>query len=254
MTFPKATASANVNDGTVNANINWNQQLTPGTYTIAAEYEQNMTYESSNGTGTLTINKIDTTTILTLSSNTSNVGSSITLTIKMLERGTYIHHGIIKIYDNDTLINTVNVDSTTTSIAYNCQTVGTHNIYATWEDTTGQYNNSTSNTEELTIGASKKTVTSIEVVYRATQGAGAYQYITMFGVFKDADGNAITLDTSYFNRTISEGQGGYGGTFPARSINPQLQVTYLNDPNVKNFAFYLKIDAPYMELIVPPST
>lgn len=113
------------------------------------------------------------------------------------------------------------------------------------------YEDSNTVQSNLTIEQGVKTVASIQIMINATSGAGVRAMRTLFAVFKDSNGNPITLDTSKFSTTITMNSNNYyGDTFPQPAISGSgVTVNYSGDTGVTDFSFNITNSEPYMQLL-----
>lgn len=148
-----ATATSTVSNGkSSTSTLNYSQgysrsNLIPGnTYQINGAYQENNNYSYAEGIGTLEMLKCNTTTILSGNSQIP-VGESLTITaiVKENDGNTSLSRGSLKLYDGNSLVQTIPVTNTTTSISYTSNVVGTHDLYVIYEDSGVEYNTSTSN-------------------------------------------------------------------------------------------------------------
>ncbi|WP_292474198.1 Ig-like domain-containing protein [Methanosphaera sp.] len=161
-----ATATSTVSNGkSSTSTLNYSQgysrsNLIPGnTYQINGAYQENNHYSYAEGIGTLEMLKCNTTT--TLSGNSQiPVGESLTITaiVKENDGNTSLSRGSLKLYDGNSLVQTIPVTNTTTSISYTSNVAGTHDLYVIYEDSGIEYNTSTSN--HLNV-----TVTKLEMIF-----------------------------------------------------------------------------------------
>lgn len=161
-----ATATSTVSNGkSSTSTLNYSQgysrsNLIPGnTYQINGAYQENNHYSYAEGIGTLEMLKCNTTT--TLSGNSQiPVGESLTITaiVKENDENTSLSRGSLKLYDGNSLVQTIPVTNTTTSISYTSNVAGTHDLYVIYEDSGIEYNTSTSN--HLNV-----TVTKLEMIF-----------------------------------------------------------------------------------------
>lgn len=154
-----ATATSTVSNGKSSTSVLTYSQgysrsdLIPGnTYQINGNYQENDHYEYAEGIGTLEMLKCNTTT--TLSGNSQiPVGESLTITaiVKENDGNTSLSRGSLKLYDGNSLVQTIPVTNTTTSISYTSNVAGTHDLYVIYEDSGIEYNTSTSNHLNVTV-------------------------------------------------------------------------------------------------------
>lgn len=154
-----ATATSTVSNGkSSTSTLNYSQgysrsNLIPGnTYQINGAYQENDHYSYAEGIGTLEMLKCNTTT--TLSGNSQiPVGESLTITaiVKENDGNTSLSRGSLKLYDGNSLVQTIPVTNTTTSISYTSNVAGTHDLYVIYEDSGIEYNTSTSNHLNVTV-------------------------------------------------------------------------------------------------------
>lgn len=154
-----ATATSTVSNGkSSTSTLNYSQgysrsNLIPGnTYQINGAYQENNHYSYAEGIGTLEMLKCNTTT--TLSGNSQiPVGESLTITaiVKENDGNTSLSRGSLKLYDGNSLVQTIPVTNTTTSISYTSNVAGTHDLYVIYEDSGIEYNTSTSNHLNVTV-------------------------------------------------------------------------------------------------------
>lgn len=154
-----ATATSTVSNGKSSTSVLTYSQgysrsnLIPGnTYQINGAYQENNHYSYAEGIGTLEMLKCNTTT--TLSGNSQiPVGESLTITaiVKENDGNTSLSRGSLKLYDGNSLVQTIPVTNTTTSISYTSNVAGTHDLYVIYEDSGIEYNTSTSNHLNVTV-------------------------------------------------------------------------------------------------------
>lgn len=154
-----ATATSTVSNGkSSTSTLNYSQgysrsNLIPGnTYQINGAYQENNHYSYAEGIGTLEMLKCNTTT--TLSGNSQiPVGESLTIIaiVKENDGNTSLSRGSLKLYDGNSLVQTIPVTNTTTSISYTSNVAGTHDLYVIYEDSGIEYNTSTSNHLNVTV-------------------------------------------------------------------------------------------------------
>lgn len=154
-----ATATSTVSNGkSSTSTLNYSQgysrsNLIPGnTYQINGAYQENNHYSYAEGIGTLEMLKCNTTTTLSGDSQIP-VGESLTITaiVKENDGNTSLSRGSLKLYDGNSLVQTIPVTNTTTSISYTSNVAGTHDLYVIYEDSGIEYNTSTSNHLNVTV-------------------------------------------------------------------------------------------------------
>ena len=148
-----ATATSTVSNGKSSTSVLTYSQghsrsdLIPGnTYQINGAYQENDHYGYAEGIGTLEMLKCNTTTTLSGDSQIS-VWENLTITaiVKENNGNTSLSRGSLKLYDGNSLVQTIPVTNTTTSISYHSEVAGTHDLYVIYEDSGTEYNTSTSN-------------------------------------------------------------------------------------------------------------
>ncbi|MDO5851014.1 MAG: Ig-like domain repeat protein, partial [Methanobacteriaceae archaeon] len=192
---------------TYNYKIPANQSI--GTYTLTAEYQETTNYDSSIGTGTLKIQKVNIRTGVNSQSGTAGNLTQITATFKT-NSGTHIYGGVALFYIDGTYVGKCTVSKGIATCNYKIpisKTVGSHIIQIVYNGTI-TYATSTGKgilTIQKDIKNTETTVTSVIGVPTTN--------IQLKATVKNSENKPVTNGTISFyingtyicNRTVSNG-------------------------------------------------
>lgn len=177
-------ATVTLSGGTASTTVS---NLTVGAHTITADYSGDASYAISSGSTSLTINKINTSTNLTVSNANPTVGSSITFTATVSPSST----GSVVFKDGTTVLDTISLNgSSIATFSTTALSVGSHTVTAEYQgDST--HNGSTSNS--VGVNVAKLATTTTLVANPTTADVGSNVTLTAT-VSPTATGNVIFKD------------------------------------------------------------
>ncbi len=214
-------------------------------YTVAATYSGDANYNPNLGTAAVTgptVNRANTTTVLTTSNNPAAAGQAVqfTATVNPVSPSTATVSGSVTfaVKNNTTLVTTNTVVPLTGGVAVLSQTLTggtTYAVTATYA-TSANFNTSTSNTitqtvvaygTATTISSSNLSVaagTAITITATVTKTTGSGTVPAISGPISFAVTNTATMVTTTYNGTVAAGTAKL--TFPATGLTALAPGTY----------------------------
>ena len=244
---PTGTVTASINGKTGNPGVLTNGAFkldvdtsalpaSSSPYTITYQYSGDTYYTTaSNNSTALTVNAVQTTTSLTASALTADVGAKITFTAAVSGAAA----GSVSFYDGTTQLGTATLANGAAVFSTTALAIGSHTIRATY-DAGGNSGSSTSADLQVTINALTSAFSNLTSTPAVTNGAvdlsgviaavnsrtdavaagGAPTIDSSVGISFNLDPTGITTDASTFSVWIKTTEKGIHNIFQTPNINP----------------------------------
>ncbi len=173
----------------------------PGTHTLTASYSGDSNLIGSTSPNfTQTVNPAATTNSLSLSSNTTAYGQSVTITSTVHPAFSGSPTGTVTFLDGSTTLATVALTSSSAQLTTSSLSVASHTITAKYN---GDFNfsASTSSPQTLTVNPTPTTTTASVDINPATYG----QTVTLSATIQLSSGTGATGSISFFDGSTSLG-------------------------------------------------
>ena len=190
---------------------------TPGTHTLTASYggDSNL-IASTSANFTQTVNPAATTNSLSLSSNATTYGQSVTITSTIHPAFSGSPTGTVTFLDGSTTLSTVALTSGSAQFTTSSLSVASHSITAKYSGDSN-FSASTSSPQTLTVNPTPTTTTASVDINPATYA----QTVTLSATIQLSSGTGATGSISFFDGATSM------GTVPLSNGSAQLPVSSL---------------------------
>ena len=207
--------------------------LPAGTHTIAATYPGSGVYSGSSDTGQVTVSKLVSTTQLTATPPSSNVGDSVTFKATVKIGPANVTTGSVTFTDGATTLATVPVSNGTASFTTSSLAAGSHSVVASYPDSATVAGSSATATETVNKIASTTTLSV------SPPAPNVNQTVTFTATVKIGPANAtsgtvtFTVDGVQLGSpvTVSNGTASASKSFPTKDKHTVV-ATYSGSASV----------------------